>query len=118
MVLDLEVKICHPPVDKRGVTHVHRMVRSVGNPVHMNVLGNHGKVSVGNSKVGENIGGSNPHVHEITNHSPAPSKMNLVYVSDDRVSQSYPSSLDPLFLAKNTSWVEEHGPARGHEEAG
>jgi hypothetical protein len=82
MVLHLEVQITHPPIDnfERAGAHVHRVIRSITNPVNLQkntklkivlhknksfsylgvILWDGIQMSVGKSKINENIIGSNP----------------------------------------------------------
>lgn len=117
VVFNLEIEVGHPPIDERVVTDVHRVMRSVGDPVDVGVLRDGRQMRVRHCKVCENICRSNPDVKEVACSSHAPPKVVLVKVGDNGVPKSDPSCFCPLLFADDASWVQKHGPPSRYEEA-
>lgn len=118
VVFDLEVEVGHPPVDEGVVTDVHRVLRSVSDPIDMGVFGDGRQVRVRHCKVCEDVCSCDPNVKEVARSSHTPPEVVLVKVGDNGIPKSDPSCFRPLLFADDASWVQKHGPPSGHEEAG
>lgn len=105
VVFDLEIEIGHPPVYEGVVADIHRVVASISYPVDMHVLWYHRKVGVRHSKVRENIGCTYPNIEKIAKRAHSPPEVELVEISNGRVSTANPESFYPLFLSDDAPRV-------------